>query len=74
MEQSRDFEPSYDTGGMIQSFAFLAYCYLRTGSPDKALINATQCEEYTHDDPFSRSALLAYYASPNSSAPAWPRQ
>jgi tetratricopeptide (TPR) repeat protein len=48
-----------DNDAIIRAFAFLAYCYLRTVDLDKALINATQCEEHSRKAPYSRWMLLA---------------
>jgi tetratricopeptide (TPR) repeat protein len=50
-----------DNDATIRAFAFLAYCYLRTGDVDKALNHATQCEEYSRNAPYSRWMLLATY-------------
>jgi len=48
-----------DNDAVIRAFAFLAYCHLRTGDVDKALVHATQCEERSRSAPYSRSMLLA---------------
>jgi tetratricopeptide (TPR) repeat protein len=50
-----------DNDAMIRAFAFLAYCLLRTGDFDKALIHAAQCEEHSRSAPYSRWMLLATY-------------
>jgi hypothetical protein len=52
-----------DNDAMIRAFAFLAYCHLRTGDFDKALIHATQCEEHSRSAPYSRWMLLATYVA-----------